>query len=1023
MTEFYDLKFQDENAYVESLIDDYQSFGLDEDRIAATASQFIVNLRSNKHQSKGFQSLMQGYDLTSEEGLALMTLAEALLRIPDAATANALINDKLSKADWDKLFGQAQDMAGKFSGYGLSLSKKVMDSMLGKVGMPFIRTACVQAMRLMGKTFVLGRDIDEALKEAEDALKKGYTHSFDMLGEGARTMADAEHYFQAYLNAIRAIGQKSQTNQNLKNLPLYQRPGISVKLSALYPRYEYAHKEYCVPQLTDRLAELCAVAMEYRLNLTVDAEECDRLGLSLQIIKNIIEMPAFQNWDGFGLAIQAYQKRAPAVIDKIVNWSIKANRKTCVRLVKGAYWDTEIKHAQVEGYIGFPVLTRKENTDLHYLVCAKKILDNRDVLTPLFGTHNAQTLSTLLEMIGPDKDGIMFQRLHGMGEPLYDQVIEAGLPVSIYAPVGTHKDLLAYLVRRLLENGANSSFVNKVYDDTPIEQLTVPPIDTVLAHGTDNHAHPKIAMPMNIFTARKNSIGIDLHGDKPTRPVLDAIENASGKTYDACSIVNGMDHKNGPSLENTSPTRTKDILGDVWYATQSDIQKAFEILKTGYPKWNATPALNRAAVLNKIADLYEENMNDMIGILVREAGKTIPDAVAEVREAVDFCRYYAVQGEKDFTVHTLEVPTGERNQLWLEGRGIFVCISPWNFPLAIFTGQVVAALMAGNAVVAKPAEQTPAIACYAVRLMLNAGVPGDAIALLQGDGTVGEKIINHKDIAGVAFTGSTQVAKIIHRTLADRDGAILPLIAETGGLNAMIVDSSALPEQVTDTAIHSAFGSAGQRCSALRILCVQEDVADTMIRMLKGAMQNLIVGNPAFLKTDVGPVIDSDALEGLIRHRTKLEGIAKDITYAPYDKRLEKDGHFFTPILAELDDLDMINEEAFGPIMHVVRYEEDDLENLIDRLNAKGYGLTFGLHTRIHNRYDEIAHLINAGNIYINRGQTGAVVGSQPFGGRGLSGTGPKAGGPYYLRAFACEKCVSNDITASGGNASLLNLS
>jgi RHH-type proline utilization regulon transcriptional repressor/proline dehydrogenase/delta 1-pyrroline-5-carboxylate dehydrogenase len=1021
MTDFYDLKFQDENDYVRYLVEQYESFKLNEPAISQQAQVLIETIRARKHESKGFQALMQGYDLSSEEGLALMTLAEALLRIPDADTANALINDKLSEANWNKLFGQARDVAGKVSGFGLSLSQKVMGSMLEKIGMPFIRNACVQAMQLMGKTFVLGRDIDEALKESKSSSAKGYTHSFDMLGEGARTAKDAEIYFDAYLKAIRAIGQSNQMDASSKDQPMWKRPGISIKLSALHPRYEYAQTEICEPALTEKLLELCAVAMEYRMNLTVDAEECDRLGLSLRIIQSVIESKILADWSGFGIAVQAYHKRADAVIDRVIRWSKAAKRKTAIRLVKGAYWDTEIKHAQVEGLPNFPVFTVKENTDLNYLVCAKKLLDNRDVIIPMLGTHNAQTVSAIIEMAGNNREGFIFQRLHGMGEQLYDQILSMDLPVCVYAPVGTHKDLLAYLVRRLLENGANSSFVNKIYDGTPIDDLIETPYTKIMAHG-DNHTHPNIRQPAALFAARKNSKGLDLASDVTLRPIQKAIHNVAEKTYNAPCLINGEPLRDGMRYTNDNPSNKHDAIGDIWYADDDTIKHAFKTVRGGFAKWNTTDAQARADILNAIADTYEDNTYEIMGLLVREAGKTIPDAIAEVREAVDFCRYYAVEGVKHFTEHLMEGPTGERNTLSLEGRGIFVCISPWNFPFAIFTGQIVAALMAGNSVISKPAEQTPAIATYAIRLMIKAGVPIDAIAVLQGDGDVGSKIINHTDVGGVAFTGSTQVSKIIQRTLADKDGPIVPLIAETGGLNCMIVDSSALPEQVTDDVIHSAFGSAGQRCSALRILCVQDDVADGVIKMIKGAMDYIIVGDPSHISTDVGPIIDQEAMTNLIDHRVELQGIAHHVVQTPYDERLDQYGNFFTPVLAEIEDIDMIDAEAFGPILHVVRYKEDKLFDLIKRINAKGFGLTFGLHTRIHTRQKEISDAVDTGNIYINRGQTGAVVGSQPFGGRGLSGTGPKAGGPYYLHAFATEKAISVDTTASGGNASLINL-
>jgi len=1018
MANFYDLKFRDENAVVSDLLSSLDNATIDPKRIEQQATVFVETIRSRQSDLKGFNALMQSYDLTSDEGLALMTLAEALLRIPDVETANDLIEDKLSDGDWSALFENTTGALGSLSGFGLSLSQKVMDSLIGKMGMPFIRKACVEAMQLMGKTFVLGRDIDEAIKNAQSDLKKGVLYNFDMLGEGARTAKDADYYFDAYANAIRVIGASIDN----RGKDVLSRSGISIKLSALYPRYEYAQKDKAVEILTDKLLELCIIAAEYKINVTVDAEECDRLSVSLNIIKNVIENDLLQNWDGFGLAVQAYHKRAYPLIEQMIDWAKINNRKIGIRLVKGAYWDTEIKHAQIEGHAGYPVFTRKENTDLSYIACARLLLDNRDIIAPMFGTHNAQTAATIMDMAGNDKKGLMFQRLHGMGGQLFDQIHSMDFPTCVYAPVGTHKYLLAYLVRRLLENGANSSFVNKMYDkNTPVSALTYSAIDAV-KENLGNHTHPQIPLPMDIYKIRPNSKGLDLHADEPLNPVYKAIKNNVETAYHAPCLINGNDITNGLKLDNLNPSNNHDVVGDVYYASSDDINDAYHTLNDGFKSWNATPVEERATALNKIADLYEDNTYEIMALLIREAGKTIPDAIAEVREAVDFCRYYAVEAQKHFKEVELEGPTGERNTLTCEGRGIFACISPWNFPFAIFTGQIVAALVAGNAVISKPAEQTPAIAKYAIDLMIRAGIPKNAIALLQGDGEVGANIIDHANLGGIAFTGSTDVAKIIQRQLANRDGAILPLIAETGGLNAMIVDSTALPEQVTDDVLYSAFGSSGQRCSALRILCVQDDVADEIIPMIQGAMEFLTIGDPSNLSTDIGPIIDEEAKSNLVDYGLMLEGTAQNITTAPHDDRLDGYGTYFTPIAAEIDDIDLIQTEAFGPILHIIRYKESKLDALIDKINAKGFGLTFGLHSRIHNKQRNIARKINAGNIYINRGQTGAVVGVQPFGGRGLSGTGPKAGGPYYLHAFATEKSISDNITASGGNATLVNL-
>lgn len=1020
MPDFYDLKFQNEDKVVARLLDYVESHPVDYNRIEQQAFVFIETMRARKGDLKGFNALMQSYDLTSEEGLALMTLAEALLRIPDITTADSLIHDKLSEGDWTHLFEQASDLTARLSGMGLSLSQKIMDSMVGKMGMPLIRKACIEAMQLMGRTFVLGREIEEAIKKAKPGIAKGYIYNYDMLGEGARTTKDADYYFNAYSNAIEAIGRNKK--QNLKSdSPLY-RTGISIKLSALYPRYEFAQSENAVPILSQKLLQLCMLAAQNNINLTVDAEECDRLAISLRIIESVLKSSIISEWDGFGMAVQAYQKRAMAVIDQVAEWTTRYNCKLSIRLVKGAYWDSEIKHSQIEGHIDYPVFTRKENTDLSYLACARKLLENRDKIYPLFGTHNAHTAAAILEMAGHDKSGFMFQRLHGMGEQLYNQILTYDIPVGVYAPVGTHKYLLAYLVRRLLENGANSSFVNKVYDrQTPIDHLISNPIDRVKAHG-ETHVHPQIPLPRDIYPSRKNSNGLDLSELKPLTPLFKAITACAEQHFHAPCLIDSKAFDKGKVWTNYNPADKYDEIGYAYEATNDDINYAYKILANGFSEWTKTSVESRALILEKIAYLYEKNTFDMMALLMREAGKTIADTIAEIREAVDFCRYYAAQARLQFATHTMEGPTGERNTLTLEGRGIFVCISPWNFPLAIFTGQIVAALVAGNCVIAKPAEQTPAIATYAVKLMLRAGVPIDALALLQGRGEVGEKIIRHKDVAGVAFTGSTQVAKLIQRMIADKDGPILPLIAETGGINAMIVDSSALPEQVTDDVIHSAFGSAGQRCSALRILCVQEDVADEIIPMIKGAMDHITVGEPIHLSTDVGPIIDREALNGLNSHLRLMKNEGFAITIAPFNDRLREYGTYLPPAMIELDDIHSLNSEAFGPILHVIRYKADNLNNIIKSLNEKGFGLTFGLHSRIHGRQDSIGKMVNAGNIYINRGQTGAVVGVQPFGGRGLSGTGPKAGGPYYLHAFATEKSISNNITASGGNTTLVNL-
>jgi RHH-type proline utilization regulon transcriptional repressor/proline dehydrogenase/delta 1-pyrroline-5-carboxylate dehydrogenase len=950
--------------------------------VMGRAVELVKDSRASKKKPGTLEQFLQQYPLNSAEGRALMTLAEAFLRIPDAATRNALLKDRLNAAEWNSKEGA--DWFSKLTGAGLGLSKGTLNSLLGKLGEPLVRQGVATAMKSIGDQFVLGQTIETALGKAAKDMQSAY--SFDMLGEGARTAADAQRYFESYAQAISAVGTAK----------LSKSAGISVKLSALHPRFEYAQKETCVPVLVERVNTLCTYAAEQDIALTIDAEEADRLELTLEIFEQVlVHLP--KGWQKFGLAVQAYQKRAANVIDHMISLAQEHRRRIPVRLVKGAYWDSEIKHAQVEGLQDFAVFTRKCNTDLSYLACAQKMMKARDFLYPMFGTHNAHTIAAILEMAGADRKGFEFQRLFGMGESLYGVLQgQIDVNVTIYAPVGAHQDLLPYLVRRLLENGANSSFVNKLYDpDIPAEELVTDPVRQTKLSPTRRHPH--ISLPADLYGAgRKNSRGLDLNDPQAVLPLIDSIAQ----------------HKEEIALK------------DIQDSSSQDIDRAFAAAKKVFPSWNATPAATRAAILNKIADLYEDRRAALIAHLVKEGYKTLPDALAEVREAIDFCRYYAQQGTEMFDENGVRLPgpTGEDNRLIIEGRGIFVCISPWNFPLAIFTGQVVAALMAGNTMLAKPAEQTPHIARYAVNLMHDAGIPREVLYLIRGDGKIGTELVYHDDLAGVAFTGSVEVAHKINRTLAAKDGAIAKLIAETGGQNAMIVDSSALPERVIDDVLHSAFGSAGQRCSAQRVLFVQNDIADNVINMLKGAMAELVVGPPGKLSTDVAPVIDGEAHNNLVQHKKYLDGVGKKIAEAPFNPARINDNFYFAPCAYEIDSLDLLDSENFGPILHVIRYEAKDLDNIIRQINESGYGLTFGLHSRIESRAKDIARQIGAGNIYINRGMTGAVVGTQPFGGRGLSGTGPKAGGPHYLQAFANEKVISIDTTASGGNASLVSL-
>jgi len=987
-------------------------------RIGAWAADTIRKMRAAKRKPGSIENFFQTYNLSSQEGIALMCLAEALLRVPDAKTANALIRDKIAGTDWTKSSG-GQDWMLRMAGLGLSVSKSTLDGPFSRMGEAVIRKALSEGMKVLGGQFVLGQTIEEAIKNAAGLkAEKGYLFSYDMLGEGARTREDAEEYFKKYAAAIDAIGENRPRGDSAH-------PGISVKLSALHPRYSFTQEAECVPALTAKLAALARKAANYNICLTVDAEECDRLETSLKIIRSIIEDITLTGWEGFGVAVQAYGKRGLPLIENLIEAARAHQKRLQVRLVKGAYWDSEIKRAQIKGLVEYPVFTRKMHTDLSYLACAQRMLQARDCLYPMFGTHNAYTVQAIMDIAAGDRKGFEFQRLFGMGESLYDIVIEEeNIPVRIYAPVGVHGDLLPYLVRRLLENGANSSFVNKVFDAAATPQsLARDPVD--YAQKNSGRPHPSIPLPSRIFIDRENSQGLDLDDAAMLQQTMTGMKKAfEGCDIVATSIIGGTLEKAGVSTEIRNPAEREEVIGTAYDANEALVERAFMLADRAYSDWNATPALTRAQILNKIADLYEENASLLLTLCVREAGKTLPDALAELREAVDFCRYYAALGAQDFSRNgqILRSYTGESNKILLQGRGVFVCISPWNFPLAIFTGQIVAALMAGNAVIAKPAEQTPFIAQAAIRLMHRAGVPKEALHLVLGDGRIGGRLAQHKNVAGVAFTGSTQAAWSINRALAAKDGPIVPLIAETGGQNAIIADSSALTEQVIDDVVLSAFGSAGQRCSAARVLFVQTDVADKTIKMLQGAMAELKVGNPQFHATDIGPLIDEEALAALQRHKTSLEGFGKFVAEAPLSDELKSRGHYFAPIAYEINDLSELKGEVFGPALHIIRYRAEQLSDVIRSINESGYGLTFGYHTRIDAAAEKAIRAVNAGNIYINRSIIGAVVGVQPFGGNGLSGTGPKAGGPHYLHRFAAEKSVSVNTTAAGGNASLVML-
>lgn len=986
---FSSLLYQDEAQCVDALLRDLAW----PDDLASQVHEQAVLLVEKTRQTKGkggqLEAFLQEFSLNTDEGLAMMTLAEALLRIPDAKTANELIRDKVAAASWLERQGSSKDWMAKAAGFGMALTRKTLDSSLARLGEPIIREAMIKAMQMMGKQFVLGTSIEDALTQARYSEAQGYRMSYDILGEGARDKDTAERYFKCYSDAIDAVGAHQKTAQ--------RKSGVSVKLSALHPRYSYAQKDNCVPAMIEKLEFLAHKAANYGLPLTVDAEESARLEISLQVIEPVLRAKGLSDWGGFGMAVQAYSKRAAPLIDYLAQASMRANRRMQVRLVKGAYWDSEIKRAQMDGLPNYPVFTRKCNTDVSYLACAAKLFKAHDTIYPMFATHNAHTVAAIVAMA--NGKAFEFQKLHGMGDGLYAQVLAQSLaPVSVYAPVGPHQDLLPYLVRRLLENGANSSFVNQLLDKLQdAASIVQDPIAQARSHK--DKTHTKIPLPKNIFgTERLNSAGLDLNDPVSSQEILSYV---------------AQDRIDRPQFSIVEGKRFEQI-------EDKHIDRCFENAGLAFEGWGTRSSDQRAKILEAIAHEFEIRRKELIALLVHEAGKTLSDAVAEVREAVDFCRYYAAQGRKDFNEDGLDLSgyTGESNRLVLQGRGVFVAISPWNFPLAIFTGQIVAALMAGNTVIAKPASQTRAIATFATELMHKAGVPADALHLLLGDGAYGAKIVAHKDVAGVVFTGSTATAKSIQLTLAQKDGPIVPLIAETGGQNAMIVDSSALPEQVVDDALLSAFGSAGQRCSALRVLFLQNEIADHVITVLKGAMAELDVDDPRLISSDIGPVIDHRAKDALQKHHDYLMNVGRHIATTPAPET----GNFFSPTAWEIPNLSVLTGEVFGPILHVIRYDASALHDVIKSINAAGYGLTFGLHTRIQSKVVQVAKAVRAGNIYVNRSMIGAVVGIQPFGGMGLSGTGPKAGGPNYLHRFATEKHISINTTAAGGNASLVML-
>jgi RHH-type proline utilization regulon transcriptional repressor/proline dehydrogenase/delta 1-pyrroline-5-carboxylate dehydrogenase len=994
---------------------------------ASLARTLVQGVRA--HKPSGIDAFLHTYDLGSDEGIALMCLAEALLRIPDAHTADELIADKLSKPHWAEKIGESDSAFVNAATFSLLLTGKVLEGAkdrsdswraslgraVGRLGEPVVRAAVREAMKILGRNFVFGRNIDEALRRAAPERAQGLSHSFDMLGEAARTFDDAERYAKSYAKALDRIAKEAKGG-------FRHSPGISVKLSALHPRYEWSHAEQAKTAILPVLRELAGKASAADVHFTIDAEEADRLELQMDLFEALAaDDSLFANgWGGLGIAIQAYQKRAAPLCDWAVDLAEAYGRRFMVRLVKGAYWDTEIKAAQVGGLSDYPVFTRKVATDVSYLACAKKLLA-ASAIYPAFATHNANTIAQVKALAG--NTPFEFQRLHGMGEALYAELAElersrgeTPTPVRIYSPVGNHKDLLAYLVRRLLENGANSSFVNRIADEqVSLDELVRNPVSELQA--LEPKRNPAIPLPRDIFgPERHNSAGVDLSDPLVRDPLIERLRALESRSWRAAPTFGA----GAKARVITAPYDHRVTVGEVRDATAADIEAGVAAAAAAQPAWDSLGGEARAALLDRAADLFEEHENEFFSLCIREAGKTLPDAVLEVREAVDFLRFYAAEARRQFSGPLpLPGPTGERNELRMHGRGVFVCISPWNFPLSIFAGPVAAALAAGNCAIAKPAEQTPLIGALAIDLFHRAGIPREVVQLAPGDGRVGGALVAHPLIRGVAFTGSTDTARIINRTLAERPGPILPFIAETGGQNAMIVDSSALPEQVTRDVVSSAFQSAGQRCSALRVLFVQDDVADQMTAMIAGAMQALTIGNPADLATDVGPVIDADAKNALDEHLQWLDKNAKRLC------RLElppeaNNGTFVAPAMYEISSLSDLNRENFGPILHIVRFATDNLGRVIDDINRTGYGLTLGVQSRIDTVADFVEQRARVGNLYINRNQIGAVVESQPFGGEGLSGTGPKAGGPHYVARFATERVTCIDTTAAGGNASLM---
>lgn len=1021
-----DRALEKEEAVVLRLLEEVEPLERQARAISERAQELVLEMRRHGSGS-GVEAFLHEYGLNNREGVAVMCLAEALLRIPDSQTADRLIADKFGKTEWDTHINHSDSLFVNASTWGLMLTGKVINmrplqggettsilkKLVNRCGEPVIREALKRAMHIIGTQFVMGETIEEAQSKAKGPEKKGYTLSYDILGEGARSQAQADAYFESYLHALDVMGKDTKPEDSIHDMR-----GMSIKLSGLHPRYHLVKEARLMDELLPRLKQLVRKAKEKHITLSIDAEEANRLDINLKIFTALFTDPEFADYDGPGYVLQVYQKRALDVVDYLADLAESTGKKMPIRLVKGAYWDSEIKYAQVMGLEGYPVFTRKKHTDVSYLACARRIFQRFDSFAPQFATHNAMTVSAILTMA--EGRPFEFQRLHGMGEKLYAQMI-GDIPCRIYAPVGHHEDLLAYLIRRLLENGANTSFVNLLMDKRkPLLEVVRDPIEKT--RSDEIETNPVIPLPDEIYGEdRRNSHGIEL-GYLPHKARIEAaLARYKGHQWKAAPLV-VKQAGDTTSRKLIQPAETARTVGEVTEGDAETVKTAFATAQAAWPAWNYTPVDDRAQILEKLADLIEEHAEELYALCVREAGKTIPDAVAEVREAADFCRYYAARARDLMSPSApLDGPTGESNQMQLSGRGVWACISPWNFPLAIFIGQVVAALVTGNAVVAKPADQTPLIAHRAVELMHEAGIPEAVMQLIPGSGAeVGAAMVKQANVAGVVFTGSTGTARTINQTLARRKGPIVPLIAETGGQNCMIIDSSALLEQAVDDVVVSAFGSAGQRCSALRVLYVQDDIADRFITLLSGAMAELKGGNPMDLSVDFGPVIDANAKERLEAHIERMgqQDKVKLLAKAALPDALE--GYYVAPHAFEIPNISVLYQENFGPILHVIRFKAAKLDQVIDDINSTGYGLTFGVQSRIERTVDYVTSRVHVGNAYVNRSMTGATVGVQPFGGEGLSGTGPKAGGPNYLTRFITERTLTINTAAIGGNLELL---